>query len=215
MRIPSRTLAALAVFILAGAAAALPTTYTMTSGAQMSITNLACSPCTVPVTGTVTLDDNGAGGVSLTGMSLAHDPYQVALPSFISIVLDRDSIMLNSGSVAGTGSTLSSVVFGATTLKNTGTVSCISAILTCPSVLGVPDGTYPLPSPVAVNLGTWVFDGIGGLSASFVYTQLTGANPATETLFLVGSTAAVPETSTGGLVAIGLLGFAVRRRPAR
>ena len=68
MPIPSRSATALAagVLLLAGAAAALPTTYTMTTAARMSITNQACAPCTVPVTGTVTVDDDGAGGVSLT-----------------------------------------------------------------------------------------------------------------------------------------------------
>ena len=148
-------------------------------------------------------------------MSLAHDPYQVAFASFISIVLDRDSITLNSGSVAGTGSTLSSVAFGSTTLANTGTVSCVSGILLCPSVLGVPDGTYPLPSPLLVNLGNWLFDGLGGLTASFVYTNLTGANPSTETLFIVASSAVVPEPGTSALVALGLLGLSRRRRGTR
>lgn len=197
---------------LAGSASALPTTYYMTSGSQMSIVNQACAPCTVPLTGSVTLDDGGSGNVALTSVSLAHDPYQVALPAFISIVLDRDSISLGAGSVAGTGSTLASALFGPTLLANVGTVSCISGILTCTGVLGAPDGTYPLPSPVGVDLGTWTFDGLGGLSASFVYTQLSGANPSTETMFLVGSSTPIPESETSLLVAIGVLGLALRRR---
>jgi hypothetical protein len=217
MRILPRSLTALAVCLLclASGAAALPTTYTMTSAAQMSITNVACAPCTVPVTGTVTLDDGGSGSVSLTNMSLAHDPYQVALPSFVSIVLDRDSITLASGSVTGSGSTLSSVIFGSTSLANVGTVTCISGILTCQSVLGPPPGTYPLPSPFVVNLGTWLFDGLGGLTASFVFTSFGGENSATETLFIVASSAAVPEPGTGGLLALGAVGLALRARRTR
>jgi hypothetical protein len=203
---------------LAGSASAISTTYSMVAGSRMSMTNQICTPCIVPVTGSVTLDDNGAGGVSLTSVNLAHDPYQVALPAFVSVILDRDSITLASGSVAGTGSTLTSVLFGATSLANVGTISCVSGIVTCASLLGIPglpDGTYPLPSPVAVNLGTWTFDGLGGLSASFVYTALSGANPSTETLFLFGSTTPVPEPATGLLVAAGSIALAQRRRLSR
>jgi hypothetical protein len=214
MRLLPRSLPVLAAgaLLLAGSASALPTTYSMTTGAQMSMTNIACAPCTVPVTGSVTLDDDGAGHVSLTQVSLAHDPYQVGLPPFVSLVLDRDSISLASGSVAGTGSTLSSIVFGSTSLQHVGTISCASGILLCTDVLGIPDGTFPLPSPVGVALGTWTFDGAGGFSASFVYTMLSGANPATETMFLVGS---VPEPATGALATAGLAILAMKRRARR
>jgi hypothetical protein len=194
---------------LAGSASALPTTYFMTTGAQMSMVDLACSPCTVPVTGSVTVDDDGAGNVTLTGMSLAHVSYQIGLPSFISIILTRSSISLGAGSVAGTGSTQTSAVFGPTSLANVGTVSCTSGTLTCTTTLGIPDGTFPLPSPVAVNLGTWLFDGLGGLTASFVYLERSGA---TETLMLAGTTTPVPEPAPALLLAAGLIGL---RRYAR
>jgi len=217
MRLRPRSLPLLAVgaLFLAGSASALPTTYYMTSGSQMSMTNLACTPCTVPVTGSVTLDDDGAGHVALTQVSLAHDPYQVGLPPFVSIVLDRDSISLGAGSVAGTGSTQSSAVFGSTSLAHVGTIRCTSGSVTCAMLLGIPDGTYSLPSPVAVDLGTWTFDALGGLSASFVYTTLSGANPATETMNLVGTTTPVPEMGTGLLLAVGLAGLALLGDHAR
>ena len=212
-----RTLLALAAgaLLLAGSASALPTTYSMVSGARMSTSNLICVPCTVPVTGSITLDDDGAGNVALTNVSLAHGPYQVALPGFISIVLDRDSIALAAGSVTGTGSTQTSAVFGSTTLAHVGTISCTSEAVTCTSVLGIPDGTYPLPGPASVTLGTWTFDGLGGFSASFVYTVLGGANPSTETLHLVGSAAVIPEPGTGLLVAAGRAAVARRRARTR
>jgi hypothetical protein len=165
--------------------------------------------------GSITLDDDGAGHVALTNVSLAHDPYQVALPGFVSIVLDRDSIALAAGSVSGTGSTLTSAVFGSTTLAHVATITCASEAVTCTSVLNIPDGTYPLPGPVTVNLGTWTFDGLGGFSASFVYTVLGGANPSTETLHLVGSAAAIPEPATGLLLAVGLAAVARRRARTR
>jgi hypothetical protein len=213
MRLP-RALPILAVgaFLFPGAATALPTTYQMTAGSQMSMVNQACSPCSVPVTGSVTLDDDGSGNVTLTGVSLAHDPYQVGLPAFVSIVLDRDSITLGAGIVVGTGSTLGSALLGPTSLAHVGTISCGSGILTCASVLGIPDGTFPLPSPVGVNLGTWTFDGLGGLSASFIYTTLSGASAATETLYLFGSATPIPEPGTSLLVAAGLIGLWLRRR---
>ncbi|HKA14102.1 MAG TPA: hypothetical protein VKH41_03720 [Myxococcota bacterium] len=214
MRLRPRSLPwlAAAALLLAGSASALPTTYLMASGSQMSMSNQACTPCTVPVTGSVTLDDDAAGHVALTQVSLAHDPYQVGLPPFVSIVLDRDSIALAAGSAAGAGSTLSSVVFGSASLAHVGTITCTSGIVTCTQLLGIPDGTFRLPSPVTVDLGTWTFDGLGGLSASFVYTMLSGANPATETLTLVGSTTPVPEAGTGLLVAAGLAGVSLLRR---
>lgn len=213
MRVFPRFLPVLAVSaFLASGSAAIPTTYSMTAGSRMSMSNLACVPCTVPVTGSVTLDDDGAGNVALIDVSLAHDAYQVGLVGFVSIVLDRDSIALAAGSVSGTGSTLTSAVFGSTTLAHVGTITCTSGAVTCASVLGIPDGTYPLPGPVSVSLGTWTFDGLGGLSASFVYTVFSGANPATETLFLAGAAAPIPEPTTSLLVAAGLVGLSRRRR---
>jgi hypothetical protein len=203
---------------LAGAASALPTTYSMASGSQMSNENLACTPvpCTVPLAGSVTLDDDGAGNVVLTNVSLSHAPYEVGLLPFVSVMIDRDSITLRSGSVAGTGSTLTSVLFGPTSFTNVGTITCTSGTITCSSILGIPEGTFTLPARVNVDLGTWVFDGAGGLSASFVYNLLSaGGGPATETMVLVGTTAPVPESGTGLLVALGVLGLALRRSLSR
>jgi hypothetical protein len=128
-------------------------------------------------------------------------------------VLARSNIRLGAGSVTGTGSTQTSALFGSTTLANTGTVTCQSGFLTCTSTLGIPDGTFPLPSPGMRALGTWVFDGFGGFSASFVYNTLSGANNAVETLFLFGSSTPVPEPSTGLLLGLGLI--ALRARHAR
>jgi hypothetical protein len=166
----------------------------------------------VPVTGSVTLDDDGAGNVALTEVSLAHVPYQVGLPPFISVVLTRSSITLGSGPAAGTGSTLSSVVFGSSAFANSGTIQCTSGIVACADLLQIPDGTFNLPPPGNLNLGTWTFDGLGGLSASFPYVVLAGASAA-ETLFLVGSTTPIPEPGTGLLSIAGLIAMSrVRRR---
>jgi hypothetical protein len=198
--------------LLAGSASAVPTTFFMTT-AQMSIVDLACSPCTVPLTGSVTVDDDGAGNVALTGVSLAHVSYQIAQPSFISIILTRSSITLGAGSVAGTGSTQTSAVFGPTSLANVGTIQCDSGVLTCASTLGIPGipdhFIAPLPSPVSVQLGTWLFDGRGGLTASFLYQERSGG---TETMNLVGTTTPVPEPAPALLLAVGLIGL---RRYAR
>jgi hypothetical protein len=76
--------------------------------------------CVAPVTGSVTLDDDGLGNVSLTDMSLSHAPYQVGLAGFLSVVIARPSITLDADPVAGTGSLVTSVVFGATTLTEPG-----------------------------------------------------------------------------------------------
>jgi hypothetical protein len=210
MRSPRRIPLALAVtaLLLAGSASALPSTYFMTTGAQMSMVDQACSPCTVPLTGSVTVDDDGAGNVALTDMSLAHVPYQIALPGAISIILARSSITLGAGSVSGTGSTQSSASFGSTSIANVGTITCDSGFLTCANTLGIPGipdhFTAPLPSPVSVALGTWQFDGLGGLTASFLYQNRSGG---AETMVLVGTTTPVPEPSPALLLAVGLIGL--------
>jgi hypothetical protein len=217
MRSPVRrpVLLAAAVLLLAAPASAISTTYSVGGDSRMSMANQLCVPCTVPLTGSVTIDDDGAGNVAITNVSLSHAAYQVAFPSFISVILERTSISLGAGSVTGTGSTLTSALFGATSFANTGTIACASGAITCVSLLGIPDGTYPLPSPVAVNPGTWVFDGLGDFSASFTYAMLGGANSSIETMYLFGSSAVVPESATGTLVAFGLVGLALRRRAAR
>jgi hypothetical protein len=212
MRLLSRALPLLAVgaFLFAGAASALPTTYTLIGGSQMSMTNAACAPCTVAVTGTVTLDDDGLGTVTLTDVSLAHASYQVGLVPIISVELERTNISLGAGPVVGAGSLTTDVVFGSTDITNIGTSTCTDGGLTCAS-LGIPAGASPLPTPLVVNLGTWDFDSFGsGFTATFQYfTIATSQGPATETLTLV---AAIPEPTTGLLVAMGMIGLALRRR---
>ncbi|MGH7336443.1 MAG: hypothetical protein ACREI7_02585, partial [Myxococcota bacterium] len=74
-------------FLASNPAAAVSTTYFMTAGSQMSMSNIACTPCIVPITGSVTLDDDGTGSVALTDMSLAHAAYEVGLPPLVSIML--------------------------------------------------------------------------------------------------------------------------------
>src|SRR5262245_37002507 len=107
--------------LLAGPVSAVSTTYDMT-GTTMRMFNQVCGPCTAAVTGTVTLDDDGAGNVLLTDLSLAHAGYEIGRPTLLSIVVERTSIVLGAGSVAGTGSTLSSVTFGPTTILQSGSV---------------------------------------------------------------------------------------------
>jgi hypothetical protein len=172
--------------------------------------NAACAPCTVAVTGTVTLDDDGLGNVTLTDVDLAHVGYQVGLVPIISVVLERTDISLGAGSLVGTGSLTSSVVLGATSINNIGTSTCTDGGLTCAS-LGIPAGASPLPTPLPVNLGTWNFNPSGSaLTATFTYFTInTTQGPATETLTLV---AAIPEPTTGLLVAMGMIGLALRRR---
>ena len=197
-----------AVLLIAGSASAVSTVYDMT-GTTMRMFNQLCGPCTVGVTGTVTLDDDGAGNVALTDLSLAHAGYQVGSPSLISVVIERTSILLGAGSVAGTGSTLSSVTFGSTTIAQTGTATCAPATFGC-AAANLPEGPTPLPETLTVDLGDWTFDALGGFSANFTYQSVTSP-PAIEYLRLVGTP--VPEPGTGALLAIGVavLGWSRRR----
>lgn len=211
LRLLTRSLPLLAAALLvAGSASALPTTYYMWPGTQMSMVNQLCAPgaCTVPVTGTIELDDDGLGNVTLTDVNLTHIPYQVGLVGLISIVIDRDSITLGAGSVAGTGSTLTSVLFGSTSFAQVGTITCTGGVVSC-ATAGLPAGASALASPIPVTLGTFTFDGLGGFTASILYTSTAQA---TETLTLNGSTTFIPEPGTGLLVAMGVFGLALRRR---
>jgi hypothetical protein len=194
--------------LLAGPASAIPVVYTAIAGSKMTMVNQACNPnCSVPITGTVALEDNGGGTVTLTGMSLAHAPYQVGLPGFLSVVLERTSITLDAGPVAGPGSTLTSVVLGPTSIAQVGTVTCTSGFLNCGGQ-GLTEGSVPMASPIPVNLGTWNFTD-SGTNLSAVFTYFSVPSQATETLTLV---ATIPEPATALLVSGGLLGLALRRR---
>ncbi len=192
--------------LIAGPASAVTTTYDMT-GSTMVMTNQVCLPCTVAVTGSLTLDDDRLGNVTITSMNLAHDPYQVASPSVVSVILDRDSITLGAGPLAGTGTTVGgAALFRVTTLAQTGTVTCTGSC----SFLGLPVGVTTLTPSVFAALGTWAFDLLGNLTAGpILYTP--GA--ASETLNLVGTP--VPEPGTALFMAAGLVGMAVRRRAER
>ena len=143
-----------------------------------------CSPCTVPVTGTIKLDDDGAGNVTLTKVNISHVGYEVGAAGLLSVVIDRDSITLGAGPVAGTGSTISSVVsFPATQFAQVGTTNYVHPVVFPCGVASPPPGVSPLSSPIPITLGNWTFDAFGALTASIIYT----ANPqATETLNLVG-----------------------------
>jgi hypothetical protein len=207
---PIECLAALfTVALLAGPVSAVSTTYDM-AGTTMRMFNQVCGPCTVGVTGTVMLDDDGAGNVALTDLSLAHVGYEIGSPILLSIVVERSSIVLGAGSVAGTGSTLSSVTFGSTTIAQSGSVTCTPLGLGC-DLAGLPIGTTPFSDVlIPVNLGTWSFNGAGVISGMFTYMTVTSP-PAIEYMYLVGTP--VPEPGSGVLLAIGVvaLGWRCRR----
>lgn len=191
----------------AAPASAISTVYDVT-GSSLRMFNQVCDiTCRVAVTGTFTLDDDGAGNVQLTELSLAHVSYAVG-GTFLNLVIERSSILLGAGSVTGTGSTLGSVLFGTTTIAQTGTATCAPAMFTC-EVANLPTGPTPLPETLQVDLGSWTFDALGRLSVTFNYMSVTSP-PASERLTLVGSP--VPEPGTITLLAIGLAALALRRR---
>jgi hypothetical protein len=198
------------VSLLASSAMALPVLYDMT-GSTMSIVNAGgCNPCTVAVTGTLILDDDGLGNVLLRNFNLAHDGYQVANPALVSVIIDRDLIQTNVVSVLGSGTTVSgNAVMGTTGIQQVGTTTCTAGLFPC-VVAGLPDGVSPLASPIGpIDLGTWAFDAFSNFtSGGIVYTANAQA---TETLTLVG-TQVIPEPGTMLLVAAGVVGLALRRR---
>jgi hypothetical protein len=182
--------------------------FTLETGSTMTTTN-AGGAHIVAVTGSVTLDDDGLGNVTLTDMSLSHVGYQVGFPPFISIILTRPAINLGAGSVVGTGSFLTTATFGSTDIAQPGAGGvCTSGIVTCVSN-GLPEGAFPLPNPLTgVALGTWTFAGVGtALDAVFQYGPTVSGS--TDVLHII---AAVPEPSTMALVVMGLAGLAIRRR---
>ena len=205
---------ALGALLLAGSASALSTTYDV-AGSTMNMVNAGgCNPCTVPVTGSITIDDDGLGNITLTTVSISHVGYEVGSPGFLSVVIDRDAIGLGLGVATGTGTTVGgNVAFGSTTLYQYGTTTCTPGFVPC-AIVPLPNGVSPLEIGVGpLALGNWAFDLLGNLtSASIIYTNNAGPNPATETLSLVGSPVPVPEPGTAALLVAGLVGMALRRR---
>ena len=206
-----------AALLMAGPMSALSLQYDMT-GSSMEMVNVAaggsCNPCTVPVTGSLVLNDDEAGNVVLAFMDLAHVGYEVGIPNILSVVVERPSITLASGGVAGLGSTLSSVSFGSTDIAQTGASTCTPGVLNTPcQAAGFPafSGVFPHDSPLlGIALGAWNFDALRDLtSASILYTNESGA---VETLNLVGTSSIIPEPGTALLVSGGLIGLALRRR---
>ncbi len=196
--------------LLAGPAWAISTVYDMTGSSMVMVNSgglcTALTPCIAPVTGFLSLDDDGVGNVTLTSMSLSHGPYEVGSPPALSVILDRVSITPTAADL-GSGTTVNGVTtFGSTTLWQTGTVTCAGVC----SFAGLPVGVTPLANAVPVNLGAWSFDLLGNLSfASIVYTSNALA---TETLNLTGTPTTVPEPGTAMLLVAGLVGMALRRR---
>jgi hypothetical protein len=202
-------LAVAGILLLAGSASALSITYDMT-GSTMVMVNSLCAPCSIAVTGTLTLDDDLGGNILLTNLSLAHGPFQVASPGLLGVVVERTSIGLGAGSVPGTGTTVSgSVLYGTTTLAQTGTVTCTPGVFSC-ALAGLSAGTSPLaPTLPGIDLDTWSFDAFGNLLGSILFTNDPQAQ---ETLNLVGTPTVIPEPGTMLLVGAGLVGIALRRR---
>ena len=200
----------LGALLFAGPALAVSKTFNLTLGSQMTTVN-AGGAHFAPVSGSVTLDDDGLGTVTLTDMSLSHAGYEVGSPPFISIVLTRPAINLGAGPVAGSGSFATSATFGSTDIAQPGgTGFCTDGILTC-AANGLPTGAFPLPSPLTgVALGTWIFSGSGTqLLATFQYGPTVSGS--TDTLTII---AGVPEPSTIVLVAMGLVGLGIGRSRA-
>lgn len=197
----------LGALLLASPAFAVSKTFNLIAGSQMSTVN-AGGAHIVTVTGSVTLDDDGLGTVTLTDMSLAHVGNEVGFPPFISIIITRPAINLGAGPVAGSGSFATNSVFGSTDIAQPGSTGfCTDGIVTC-AAQSLPSGSFPLPNPLTgVALGTWTFVGSGtGVLATFQYGPTVSGS--TDTLTIVG---AVPEPSTMALVAIGLVGLGIRR----
>jgi hypothetical protein len=215
LRLLSRmfSLAACGALLLgAGSASALSTAYIATGSVMAQDNTVAGGACTfatcnVAVTGSLALDDDGLGNVTLTGLALAHNGYEVGPAGLISVVIDRDLITLGGGPVLGAGSTISSVVaFPATMFAQVGTTTCTPIIFPCVAA-GLPNGISPLTSPIPIDLGNWNFDAFGSFTATIVYTNQNGA---IEQLTLNG--VPVPEPGTALLMAVGLVGVAIRRR---
>jgi hypothetical protein len=195
--------------LIASSASAVSKTFTMIAGSNMTTTNDG-GVHVVPVTGSVTLDDDGLGTLTITDISLSHVGNEVGLPPFISVIITRPAINLGAGPVAGSGSFLGGASFGSTDIAQPGgTVLCTDGFILC-SAQGLPSGIpVPLPTPLTgVALGNWtILNSL--LTASFQYGPTVSNS--TDVLTLV----AVPEPGTALLLAGGLLGMALRRRAVR